>query len=156
GALVLYLVGLIDHLLGFGPSVAIPGLIFITLTLLFLIATTILPALQGLVVLPTYLEITLDLPSPCPYKSPQSHAFRRLTAASQRGFQAARWVMAQAQWLIIRIRELLYQVIRLEATQPRLKFVRTSHQLYDFPASLWQCTSWYDFDRSWLSLHDFM
>jgi hypothetical protein len=111
GALALYLVGLIDHLLGFGPGVAIPGIIFIALTLLFLIATTVLPTLQGLVVLPTHLEIALDLPSPCPYKSPQSHAFCRLATTFQRGFLAIRWLMGRVRWLIMHFRKIPYQVI---------------------------------------------
>ena len=83
GALALYLAGLIDHLLRFGLGVAIPGIIFIFLRLFVLFATTALPTLQGLVVLPTYLERNPNLASPCPYKSPQSQAFRRLATTFQ-------------------------------------------------------------------------
>ena len=111
GALALYLAGLVDHLLGFGRGVAIPGIIFITLSLFFLVATTVLPTLQGLVVLPTHLEITLNLPSPCPYKSPQSQTFRRLTTAFQRGFLATSWLMGRFQWLTMHFRKFLYQFI---------------------------------------------
>jgi hypothetical protein len=153
GALALYLVGLVDHLFGFGPGVAIPGVIFIALTLLFLVATTVLPTLQGLVVLPTYLEITINLPSPCPYKSPQSHVFRRLTTTFQKSFLATSWVIAQVKWVIMHFRKFLYQFIRLEASRPR--FVKTSDQ---FPSilTIWRKASWIDFDCSWLSFRDCM
>ena len=109
GALALYLAGLVDHLLGFGSGVAIPGIIFIGLSLFFLIATTVLPTLQALIVLPTYLEIKVDLPFTCPYKSPQSQTFRRL---------ATWWLMGQFQWFTMHIRKFLYQLIRLESSQP--------------------------------------
>ena len=153
GALALYLAGLVDYLLGFGLGVAIPGIIFIALSLLFLIATTVLPTLQGIVVLPTYLEITHDLPSPCAYKSPQSQAFRRFVTMFRRSFLAIRWVTAQIQWLIMHFRKFVYRFIRLEASQPR--FVKTSRW---FPSILpvWHTASWIDFERSWLSLHDCM
>jgi len=81
GALALYLTGLINHLLGFGLAVAIPGIIFTFLSLYFLFATTALPTLQGLVVLPTYLECNPNLASPCPHKSLQSQAFCCLTTS---------------------------------------------------------------------------
>jgi len=151
GAVALYLTGLIDHLLGFGPGVAIPGIIFISLSLFFLTATTVLPTLQGLVILPIYLERTSNLPSPCPYKSPQSQAFRRFTTTFQRSFLATSWLMARFQWLIMHSRTFLYRYIQLEASQPR--FVKTSHE---FPSVLtvWRKASWVDFDRSWLSFHD--
>ena len=153
GALALYLAGLIDYLLGFGLGVAIPGIIFIALSLLFLIATTVLPTVQGLVVLPTYLEITHDLPSPCAYKSPQSQAFRRFVTTFRRSFLAIRWLMAQIQWLIMHSRKFVYRFMRVEASQPQ--FVKTSRW---FPSILpvWHTASWIDFDRSWLNFHDLM
>ncbi|KIM36339.1 hypothetical protein M413DRAFT_31757 [Hebeloma cylindrosporum] len=153
GALALYLAGLIDYLLGFGSGVAIPGIIFIVLSLFFLIATTVLPTLQGLVILPAYLEITLNLPSPCPYKSPQSQTFRRFVTAFERGFLATSWLLRRVTWMIMRFRKYLYQFIKLESSQPQ--FVKTSD---GFPSILtvWRKASWIDFDRSWLSFHDFM
>ena len=153
GALALYLAGLVDHLLGFGRGVAIPGIIFITLSLLFLIATTVLPTLQGLVVLPTHLEITLNLPSPCPYKSPQSQTFRRLATAFQSGFLATSWLMGRFQWLTMHFRQLLYQFIQLEASRPR--FVQISDE-FPSPLTVWRKASWIEFDCSWLSFHDCM
>jgi len=93
GALVLFLAGMVDFSLQLGDKVAIPVLIAIGLTLLFLLMTTTLPSLQGLSFYlrfpqtndPTY------LPSQCPYKSPQSKA---LQGVCQFAFHAAyylRW-----------------------------------------------------------------
>ena len=145
GALALYLAGLVDHLLGFGHGVAIPGIIFIAMSLLFLIATTALPTLQGLVVLPTYLEITHNLSSPCPYKSPQSQTFRRLATVFQSGFLATSWLMGRFQWLTMHFRKVLYQFIPLEATRPR--FVKTARWVPPI-LTVWHKVSWIDFDRS--------
>ena len=153
GALVLYLVGLVEHLRGFGPKVAIPGIVFIALSLFFLVVTTVLPTLQGVVVLPAHLEITLNLPFPCPYKSPQSQAFRQLMIKFERSFLATSWLMAQVQWVIMHFRKLLYQFIRLEASQPR--FVETSHRFSSI-LTIWGKASWIDFDLSWLSFRDCM
>jgi len=153
GALVLYLAGLVDHLRGFGPGVAIPGIVFIALSLFFLVATTVLPTLQGLVVLPGHLEITLNLPFPCAYKSPQSQAFRQLIMTFERSFLATSWLMAQVQWVVMHFRKLLHQFIRLEASQPR--FVATSHRFSSI-LTIWGKASWIDFDLSWLSFRDCM
>jgi hypothetical protein len=153
GALALYLAGLVDHLLGFGRGVAIPGIIFIASSLFFLVATTVLPTLQALFVLPTHLEITYNLPSPCPYKSPQSQTFRRLATSFKRGFLATSWLMGRFQLLTMHVRQFLYQFIRLEASRPQ--FVQTSDK---FPSILtvWCEASWIEFDCSWLSFHDCM
>ncbi|KAF9478482.1 hypothetical protein BDN70DRAFT_776691, partial [Pholiota conissans] len=71
GALVLFLAGLIDFTLRLGMKLAIPVACIIGLILLFLAATTVLPALQGLLLLSRHFPQT-QLPAPCAYKSPQS------------------------------------------------------------------------------------
>jgi len=152
-ALVLYLAGLVDHLLGFGSRVAIPGIVFITLTLLFLVTTTILPALQGLIVVPTHLEVTTDLPSPCAYKSPQSQAFRRVITMSGGGFRAMSWVADRFIWVIIRFQQHLHHVVRLETRKPQ--FVATDHN-FPSPLPTWRKVVWTEFDRAWLELHDYL
>ncbi|KAF8181070.1 hypothetical protein BJ912DRAFT_882517, partial [Pholiota molesta] len=76
-ALVLFLAGLIDFSLPLGTKLVIPVSIIVGLTLLFLAATTILPSLQGLFFFCGLYPRT-TLPTPCPFKSPQSLAFRSL------------------------------------------------------------------------------
>lgn len=78
-ALVLFLAGLIDFSAPLGPKLMIPISIIVGMTLLFLAATTILPSLQGLSFLCRLYPGKIP-PTPCPFKSPQSDAFRTLFA----------------------------------------------------------------------------
>jgi len=78
--LILFLVGLADFLWHLNHSVAIPVLMAIGATLLFLFVTTVLPTFQ---VLTLFLPRWSSNPIPrveCPYKSPQSWAVRQLFA----------------------------------------------------------------------------
>ncbi|KAF9550442.1 hypothetical protein CPC08DRAFT_647917, partial [Agrocybe pediades] len=80
GALVLFLAGMVDLSFALGMKVGIPVIIAIALTLAFLLLTTVLPTLQGLLYifhLPRTNGPETLLPQ-CPYKSPQSAAFRIL------------------------------------------------------------------------------
>ncbi|KAF8188649.1 hypothetical protein BJ912DRAFT_1106650, partial [Pholiota molesta] len=76
GALILFLAGLIDFALPLGRKLIIPVSVVVGLTLLFLGATTVFPTLQGISFL--YRRSYKQVPTPCPFKSPQSHAFRIL------------------------------------------------------------------------------
>ncbi|KDR74820.1 hypothetical protein GALMADRAFT_564128 [Galerina marginata CBS 339.88] len=83
-ALVLFLGGIIDFLLTFGTTaVTIPVSVVTVLVLLFLVATTVLPTLQGLLLyLPyPYRRSSKTPPAQCPYKSPQGHAFRAILSS---------------------------------------------------------------------------
>ncbi|KAF9529866.1 hypothetical protein CPB83DRAFT_925054 [Crepidotus variabilis] len=80
--LVLFLVGMIEFLWNLNQQVAIPGIIAISLLLLFLLYTTIWPGLQFLPGRQTRSIKTVP-DCPCPYKSPQSWAFLRLIASSK-------------------------------------------------------------------------
>lgn len=81
-ALVLFFTGIIDFLLAFGHiAVVIPVTIVIGFTLLFLVATTLLPTLQGFTL---FFNISFsgrdrNLPAQCPFKSPQSDAVRAIS-----------------------------------------------------------------------------
>ncbi|KAF9475230.1 hypothetical protein BDN70DRAFT_883939, partial [Pholiota conissans] len=78
GALVLFLAGLIDFSLPLGQKLSIPIACIIGFILLFLAATTILPAFQSILLLSS--RFSRDkVPSPCAYKSPQSQVFRTFT-----------------------------------------------------------------------------
>ncbi|KAF8147824.1 hypothetical protein B0H34DRAFT_275066 [Crassisporium funariophilum] len=71
-ALVLFFTGIIDFLLALNQEVAGPVVALVALSLLFLLTTTVLAPLQ-------FLRPKLLPQSQCPYKSPQSWAFLRLT-----------------------------------------------------------------------------
>jgi len=77
-ALVLFLAGIIVFLWNLDHAVAIPIIVAIGFSLLFLLGTTVLPTFQALsLFLPRWLP--QDKPRfPCPYRSPQSWAFHQL------------------------------------------------------------------------------
>lgn len=81
-ALVLFFTGMIDFLLAFGHiAVVIPVTAVIGATLLFLIATTLLPTLQGISLFFNVQSSGEDSKPPiqCPYKSPQADAVRAIS-----------------------------------------------------------------------------
>ncbi|KAF5324371.1 hypothetical protein D9619_011358 [Psilocybe cf. subviscida] len=88
-ALVLFFVGLVDFLLTLNKEVAAPVgvLVYATLTILFI--TTVLPSLQifKLYFFPPNVKADIDMPTPCPYKSPQSWIFHRSLILTMRGFR---------------------------------------------------------------------
>lgn len=79
GALVLFFVGMIEFLFALRLEVAVPVTFAVCIPLIFLIATTMLPFLQICILQDAFrLSINNNIPSPCPYKSPQSLIFRRV------------------------------------------------------------------------------
>ncbi|KDR78341.1 hypothetical protein GALMADRAFT_1367350, partial [Galerina marginata CBS 339.88] len=137
-ALVLFLGGMIDFLLSFGDIVVIPVGAVIGSTIFFLIATTMLPAIQGFLF---YLPIPYygkEHPVQCPYKSPQSHAFL-LVCSSLRS--ATRYitqiVMFYADSWFIRVKN------------HRVKDPINAHIL-----QAWEKKTWTEFDITWLSIRD--
>lgn len=88
GALVLFFVGLFEFLFALRAEVAVPVTVSICIPLFFLATTTLLPTLQVCVLQdPFGLAVNNEVPSPCPYKSPQSLITRRLIVASQTTFK---------------------------------------------------------------------
>lgn len=78
-SLVLFFVGIVDFLFALNRIVAIPVAVLVALTLLFIITTTVLPTFQ-LFSLATFIPSSnSNIPTECPYKSPQSWAFLQLS-----------------------------------------------------------------------------
>ena len=76
--LALFLAGILDFLWNLSQTVAIPIAITVGFSVVFLLWTTVLPAMQAVsLLLPGWLWATRPR-SPCPYKSPQSWAFYQL------------------------------------------------------------------------------
>lgn len=98
-ALILFFLGMIEFLLALDTMVAIPVIVVIILTLLFLIITTVLPSFQLLAPLDldSYRGPSSSTPVQCPYKSPQawicyrfvSRMYRLLISRSYFGSQSA-------------------------------------------------------------------
>ncbi|KAF5325302.1 hypothetical protein D9619_009821 [Psilocybe cf. subviscida] len=88
GALVLFFAGMIEFLFALRLEVAVPVALSVCIPLVFLIATTVLPLLQVCILEdPFRLSVNNKVPSPCPYKSPQSLIFRRICVHSKTIFQ---------------------------------------------------------------------
>ena len=76
-AVVLFFAGLVEFLLSLNRMVAIPAILLMGLSVLFLVATTILPTIQ--LFSPNLFVLSGDsMPTQCIYKSPQSWVFRRI------------------------------------------------------------------------------
>ncbi|KAF8802718.1 hypothetical protein BYT27DRAFT_7260829 [Phlegmacium glaucopus] len=94
-ALLLFFAGLLELLWARNRTVAIVISVAIGIVCLFLVATTILPALQSLLTVDPHLRV-----GQCPYKSPQSWAFYRSTRYL---VQTTRFIIAQlAAFIILR------------------------------------------------------
>jgi hypothetical protein len=152
-ALVLFFFGIVDFLLDLSHAVAIPVAVFIGLTTLFLISTTILPTLQCF---PVSLRQPLSdspVPVPCPYKSPQSLAFRKLATFSRRFFNTAHESVILVLYLF---------TVQLPAFSTRILNKKSSisretwrYRLFSDRAYLfWAHKNWIDFDRTWIILRN--
>ncbi|KAF8194177.1 hypothetical protein BJ912DRAFT_192352 [Pholiota molesta] len=145
-ALVLFLAGLIDFSLPLGMKLTIPVSIIIGLTLLFLAATTILPSLQGLSFF-CGLYPRKSLPTPCPFKSPQSHAFRTLFG-----------IVLRTIFHIIPSPSLDYDSSSPNKEDWHWKIKNRSlliaDHLVESVYTTWNQRTWPTLDRKWLALRD--
>ena len=143
-ALVLFFGGIIDFLSQLRPEVAIPVTIIIAITLFFLAATTILPTLQTVALyfgLRNHLR-NCSTYSQCPYKSPQSHAFRSICNSVLFGFTCIRWMF----------KRILSSTPFLPQSQTFIVPIGKEHLPSLFSA--FNATSWMHFDLAWLSIRD--
>lgn len=124
-ALVLFFVGVIEFLLGINIRVLIPVAVVIGLTLVFLIATTVLPTFQAFILHHPFLKVNNEVPVQCPYKSPQSRAFRRLITSSKLVFYPLSLTLASMYWVVMRLILLPQQAASLEPCQRVIRSVGT-------------------------------
>ncbi|KAH9474540.1 hypothetical protein JR316_0013002 [Psilocybe cubensis] len=149
-ALVLFLGGLIDFLHAFSErwSVVIPVAAVIGLSLLFLVTTTILPTLQTMALFITPSNWPHP-PSQCPFKSPQSHAVRRLCAP-----------LLSIQFYLTRS-STLFTIQSLISRLPRAYFISEMISRFTVPSRFRSqvslaacCGNWDMFDQDWVILRD--
>jgi hypothetical protein len=140
GALVLFLAGLIDFSLPLGRKLIIPVSVVVGLTLLFLGATTVLPTFQGLFF---FLRHSYEqVPTPCPFKSPQAHVIRILSGCL---LHFVSYIFPKSKCDIPRdiIDACYWKLLPLH-----------QHPLFPFIYTIWHQTTWLTFDREWLFLRD--
>ncbi|CAA7269870.1 unnamed protein product [Cyclocybe aegerita] len=101
-ALVLFFLGLIQFFNALGVNkVTIPTTLAISLALLFLLVTTAIPTLQIFTVRSRRTQFNSNVPTPCPYKSPQARLFR-LFVSSRLGNVVAYYTFVPAYSLLVR------------------------------------------------------
>ncbi|KAF5325010.1 hypothetical protein D9619_009812 [Psilocybe cf. subviscida] len=158
GALVLFFAGMIQFLFALCLKVAIPVTLSICIPLIFLTATTLLPILQIYILqYPFRLSINDNVPSPCPYKSPQSLIFRRIGTHSQTVFKFVASIVVGAYVCTIEITCFIQKLARSQppvfrSQWPHLQVSQHDrhHQeiqaICDAPSAHWS-----SIDVSWLS-----
>lgn len=134
-ALVLFFGGLIDFSILLGMKVTIPVALIIGLTLLFLAATTVLPTVQALFFL-TSLYPRKSIPTPCAFKSPQSHAFRNLSLGCFHFLALGLSRSTLSKYLF------------------RNPVPSKQRHLYPYLYTIWTKNKWPAIDREWLPLRD--
>jgi hypothetical protein len=152
-ALLLFFVGIVDFLASLSKVIAIP-VVAVTLTVLFLVGTTVLPTLQCFTVSLRRPMSNAPVPLPCAYKSPQSLAFRRLVTHSRRAFISAHEFVTYSIYLAtITLPSLISRALsprgeKLKASDDTWKYCLFSYRAYLF----WVQENWLDFDRTFLIL----
>jgi hypothetical protein len=152
-ALILFFVGIVDFLLSLSHAVAIPVAAAVGLTTSFLVSTTILPTIQCF---PVSLRQPLSgspVPVPCPYKSPQSLAFRKLATFSRRFFNATHESVILILYLsTIQLPAFIRRILN---KNPSNSTGTWRYRLFPDRAYLfWAHNSWIDFDRTWIILRN--
>ncbi|KAF5325275.1 hypothetical protein D9619_009844 [Psilocybe cf. subviscida] len=124
-ALVLFFAGMIEFLFALRREVAVPVTLSICIPFIFLIATTLLPILQ-LFILPDPFRLSINdnVPSPCPYKSPQSLIFRRIGVQSKTIFKFFSTIVAGAYLCVV---EMVCFIWKLAGSQPPIFRSRQPH-----------------------------
>ncbi|KAF5325008.1 hypothetical protein D9619_009814 [Psilocybe cf. subviscida] len=155
GALVLFLAGMVEFLLALRLEVAIPVTLTICIPLVFLIATTILPLLQVYALQdPFRLSVSNKVPSPCPYKSPQSLILRLIGVHSTTVVKSIAAVFAGAYACVVQITILVQKLAGrsssvLHSQQQDLHVLLQNHGFRDI-CDVQNSAQWTSIDVSWM------
>ncbi|CAA7267108.1 unnamed protein product [Cyclocybe aegerita] len=148
-ALVLFFAGIIDFLLSLSVLIGILVGIVLGPAVIFILLTTVLPALQCFAISLRIPSSNATVPSPCPYKSPQALIFRRLLTMSRRLFDLMHSAsMSTKYYLLFFDKSFLF-------AHRSLKIAAWRYRLFPDRAYLfWAQRTWVDFDRTWLILRN--
>ncbi|KAF5314898.1 hypothetical protein D9619_007519 [Psilocybe cf. subviscida] len=125
-SLVFFFAGIIQLLVNASTIVLIPVTCVMGVTILFLVSTTILPTAQAVTLSYSGLRLNDEIPVPCPYKSPQAKAFRRLITSSKTMFKAMLFFFAAIYWIIFRLYILPRQVLSISYFAKAIQEARAS------------------------------
>ncbi|TFK37711.1 hypothetical protein BDQ12DRAFT_736218 [Crucibulum laeve] len=107
-ALILFFVGLLNLLWTLQPKVAIPVTVVIATIIAFLAITTVLPTLQCMLTSELHLRVVQ-----CPFKSPQSWAFHRLSMFFLSVIHDVEMYMRESSWRPSTKRSILLRLSKL-------------------------------------------
>ncbi|KAF9530524.1 hypothetical protein CPB83DRAFT_165447 [Crepidotus variabilis] len=146
-ALILFFTGIVDFLLHLNLVVAIPSIVLISFAFIFLLITTTMPAIQSFWLINS--SERESPPAQCPFKSPQSWAFLRLSTSWILRFIFSALGSLAFQFAIIPCTP-LYMVLRWLKSEHALWNIldrlRISYQL----RYLGKLRDWKTFDDFWL------
>lgn len=150
-ALVLFFAGVADFLRFQNIVVASPVIILVGLTLAFMIATTVLPTLQGFALSPSHIYGNKGLSAPCPYKSPQSEMFRHVATSSKKIFRMGCKLFEGLNIAVDEMRDLFHTIFYMGDYDPPILVLRP---MVPSTVNLWKQETWIAFDKQWLILRD--
>ena len=152
-ALMLFFFGIVDFLFGISHPIAILVATAVGFATVFLILTTTLPMLQCFPVSLRQPHSDSPLPTPCPYKSPQSLALIKFCTFSRRCFNTTHeLVVLILHFITVRIPSFSRHVLNLGQPEPRDTW---SHRLLpDHAYYYWAHRKWINFDRTWIKLRN--
>ncbi|KAF9485640.1 hypothetical protein BDN70DRAFT_916765 [Pholiota conissans] len=154
-AVILFFIGLGEFLFVLSPAVAASAFGLISLPILFLIATTILPTLQLLLV---SFQISSDysMPSQCAYKSPQSWAFLHLFLLGMRISYFLHRILGYISWPNQFMASL--ETISSVFSKATINILAKLHVcMIELPLDVHAACNrqnWVEFDITWLAFRD--
>ncbi|KAJ3506675.1 hypothetical protein NLJ89_g6737 [Agrocybe chaxingu] len=168
-ALVLFFLGLADFLVSLGVSqVTIPVVVAISLSFLFLFATTVIPAFQVFTVLSWRSTGDNNVPAPCPYHSPQARLLH-LALSSRLGSIFALYTFLPIYYamdqLVVKLKspdwgKLFHDFVYMSFPRQFRKFLESVNKFFQriLPRYLWKAelsdqVSALSLSRSWPDLH---
>lgn len=153
-AVILFFAGLVEFLLSLNRMVAIPATLLMGLSILFLIATTILPTLQ-LFTANLFALSDDSIPTQCAYKSPQSWIFRRIFLIGTHIPVCSYRYLKRLQWPASMItasrsvRSIAAGIWTIALREPQ------SHNSFAANVNVGHSQrNWIDLDLSWLRIRD--
>ncbi|KAF5315225.1 hypothetical protein D9619_007528 [Psilocybe cf. subviscida] len=168
-ALILFFAAIFELLLNTGQNIIIPVATMIGATSLFLLLTMALPTMQAFKLSHSHLKRNTKVPLPCPYKSPQSNAFRRLVTSSQFVFLRLLSTSANIHWGLTRLLHPIRRYARIihrpfgtielhEGSDPAIENARRPSKAFDYMTGpifrCWKADNWLDFDINWMGIRD--
>ena len=164
-SLILFLAGLVVFITQFKLYISCPVIVAISFPLIFLILTSTLPAMQGILLCLPILGKSLTIPVQCPYKSPQSEAVRYLISAYAMVFSLLVCLLTLTHTIYEGFAILFVNVFKGKGPNRRLEGRRRSksdkvHEKQEREDSrhtiiaTWNKRDWLDFDKEWLLIRD--